>query len=47
LDTFDWYSPRYEIRLSHAAVADSLRRAGLTDVASAPGLAWGRVAESP
>jgi len=41
LDTFDWYSPRYEIRQSHTAVADILRRAGLTEVASEPGLAWG------
>ncbi len=43
LDTFDWYSPRYEIRQSHAAVADILRRSGLEGVESAPGLAWGRM----
>ena len=43
LDTFDWYSPRYEIRQSHLAVADVLRRAGLAEVNSAPGLAWGRM----
>lgn len=40
LDTFDWYSPRYEIRQSHASVAALLQRAGLRDVRSAPGLAW-------
>jgi SAM-dependent methyltransferase len=43
LDTFDWYSPRYEFRQSHATVADILRRFGLKDVESAPGLAWGRM----
>lgn len=42
LDTFDWYSPRYEIRQSHAQVAAILRRAGLANVTSAPGLAWGQ-----
>ncbi len=47
LDTFDWYSPRYEFRQSRAAVADILRRSGLEDVASAPGLAWGRMPASP
>jgi SAM-dependent methyltransferase len=40
LDTFDWYSPRYEIRQSHASIAALLQRAGLSDVQSAPGLAW-------
>jgi 2-polyprenyl-3-methyl-5-hydroxy-6-metoxy-1,4-benzoquinol methylase/uncharacterized protein YbaR (Trm112 family) len=40
LDTFDWYSPRYEIRQSHARVAALLRRAGLDNVDSRPGLAW-------
>ena len=42
LDTFDWYSPRYEIRQVHSTVADILRRSGLMDVESVPGLAWGR-----
>jgi 2-polyprenyl-3-methyl-5-hydroxy-6-metoxy-1,4-benzoquinol methylase len=42
LDTFDWYSPRYEIRQSHAQVATILRCAGLANVTSAPGLAWGQ-----
>ncbi len=41
LDTFDWYSPRYEKRQRHTEVAEILRRAGLVDVASIPGLAWG------
>lgn len=40
LDTFDWYSPRYEIRQSHTRVADLLRRNGLEKVESRPGLAW-------
>lgn len=40
LDTFDWYTPRYEIRQSHTSVAALLRSAGLRDVRSAPGLAW-------
>lgn len=40
LDTFDWYSPRYEIRQEHTKVAALLHAAGLTDVDSAPGLAW-------
>lgn len=47
LDTFDWYSPRYEFRQSHVKVADILRRAGLEAVDSAPGLAWGRAAAGP
>lgn len=40
LDTFDWYSPRYEIRQSHQRVAALLREAGLAEIDSAPGLAW-------
>jgi 2-polyprenyl-3-methyl-5-hydroxy-6-metoxy-1,4-benzoquinol methylase len=40
LDTFDWYTPRYEIRQSHTRVAALLRQTGLSDVQSAPGLAW-------
>ncbi len=40
LDTFDWYTPRYEIRQRHADVAALLRRAGLEKVESRPGLAW-------
>lgn len=40
LDTFDWYSPRYEIRQSHARVANLLRTLGLEQVDSRPGLAW-------
>lgn len=42
LDTFDWYSPQYEFRQSHMTVANVLRQAGLEDVTSAPGLAWGK-----
>lgn len=41
LDTFDWYSPRYEKRQKHTDVAEILRGAGLVEVESAPGLAWG------
>lgn len=40
LDTFDWYSPRYEIRQVHSSVAALLRDAGLIEVESQPGLAW-------
>lgn len=40
LDTFDWYSPRYEIRQSHWQVASLLRESGLAEVDSQPGLAW-------
>jgi SAM-dependent methyltransferase len=40
LDTFDWYSPRYEIRQSHTRVASLLRTLGLEQVDSRPGLAW-------
>jgi len=40
LDTFDWYSPRYEIRQSHRRIAELLRQAGLLEVESRPGLAW-------
>ena len=43
LDTFDWYSPRYENRQSHDEVAGILRRLGLANVESAPGLAWGQM----
>jgi 2-polyprenyl-3-methyl-5-hydroxy-6-metoxy-1,4-benzoquinol methylase/uncharacterized protein YbaR (Trm112 family) len=40
LDTFDWYSPRYEIRQSHQEVASLLRRVGgLAEVESEPGIA--------
>jgi len=45
LDTFDWYSPRYETRQKHTDVAEILRRAGLVEVASVPGLAWARRSE--
>lgn len=41
LDTFDWYSPRYEIRQAHTRVAELLRSRGLENVESQPGLAWG------
>jgi 2-polyprenyl-3-methyl-5-hydroxy-6-metoxy-1,4-benzoquinol methylase/uncharacterized protein YbaR (Trm112 family) len=54
LDTFDWYSPRYETRQDHRRVADLLRGLGLDQVDSAPGLAWavqagpeGRAGASP
>lgn len=40
LDTFDWYSPRYEIRQSHTRIAALLRTLGLEQVDSSPGLAW-------
>lgn len=40
LDTFDWYSPRYEIRQSHQRIAALLRELGLAQVESRPGLAW-------
>lgn len=40
LDTFDWYSPRYELRQSHRQVAALLREAGLAEIDSQPGLAW-------
>lgn len=40
LDTFDWYSPRYEIRQSHARIASLLRSLGLEQVDSRPGVAW-------
>ncbi len=40
LDTFDWYSPRYEIRQSHTRIASLLRALGLAEVESRPGLAW-------
>ena len=42
LDTFDWYGARFEKRQHHDRVADILTDAGLADVESAPGLAWGR-----
>lgn len=46
LDTFDWYSPRYEIRQVHSMVAEILKRRGLMDVESAPGVARGRRPEN-
>lgn len=42
LDTFDWYSPRYEIRQDHRKVAALLEGAGLEQVAARPGLATAR-----
>ncbi|WP_041042102.1 methyltransferase domain-containing protein [Paramagnetospirillum magnetotacticum] len=42
LDTFDWLNPHYEICQDHREVADLLRGLGVDEVASAPGLAWGR-----
>lgn len=42
LDTFDWYSPRYEIAQDHRAVAALLREAGLAEVEAAPGIARAR-----
>jgi 2-polyprenyl-3-methyl-5-hydroxy-6-metoxy-1,4-benzoquinol methylase/uncharacterized protein YbaR (Trm112 family) len=41
LDTFDWYSPRYEISQDHHEVARLLADAGLVDIASSPGIARG------
>ncbi len=38
LDTFDWYSPRYEKRQHHREVAALLREAGLVDVRARPGV---------
>jgi 2-polyprenyl-3-methyl-5-hydroxy-6-metoxy-1,4-benzoquinol methylase len=46
LDTFDWYSPRYEIRQKHEDVAALLESLGLADVDSAVGLAWAKKPES-
>jgi SAM-dependent methyltransferase len=42
LDTFDWYSPRYEIAQDHRAVAALLAASGLTGVHSADGIARAR-----
>lgn len=42
LDTFDWYSPRYENRQRHHEVAGLLKDIGLDEVDSTDGLAWGR-----
>ena len=42
LDTFDWYGPRHEKRQHHRDVITLLDKAGLIDVAGAPGLAWAR-----
>jgi hypothetical protein len=47
LDTFDWYSPRYEKRQDHRAVVGLLKALGLADVSGAPGLAWARMPEVP
>jgi SAM-dependent methyltransferase len=41
LDTFDWYSPRYELCQRHRRVRSLLEALGLEDVDSRPGLAWG------
>ena len=41
LDTFDWYSARYEKRQNHKCVAKLLASEGLESVSSEPGLAWG------
>ena len=46
LDTFDWYGPKYEIRQNHQEVAELVRKAGLIEVESQSGLAWGRKAEN-
>src|SRR5262249_23888637 len=40
LDTFDWFNPRYEICQDHREVAKLLNEIGLSEVGSAPGLAW-------
>jgi len=42
LDTFDWYSPRYEKRQDHRAVVALLKDLGLDDVSGESGLAWAR-----
>lgn len=42
LDTFDWYNPRYEKAQHHRAVGSLLAAAGLTDIATAPGIARAR-----
>ena len=41
LDTFDWYSARYEKRQVHKCVAKLLSKEGLECVSSETGLAWG------
>ena len=47
LNTFDWYSPRYEKRQRHEQVKRVLKNIGLEDVESRPGLAWADVPETP
>ncbi|MEO5373535.1 MAG: methyltransferase domain-containing protein [Alphaproteobacteria bacterium] len=47
LDTFDWYSPRYENRQRHHEVANLLRKMGLKEVDSADGLAWAKRGDTP
>lgn len=42
LDTFDWYSPRYEKRQDHRAVVALLKELGLDDASGQNGLAWAR-----
>lgn len=42
LDTFDWYSPRYEKRQNHRRLARLVEEAGLDDVASRPGVVTAR-----
>lgn len=42
LDTFDWYNPRFEHAQDHRAVGALLKRAGLTDIVTAPGIARAR-----
>jgi 2-polyprenyl-3-methyl-5-hydroxy-6-metoxy-1,4-benzoquinol methylase len=42
LDTFDWYSPRFERPQDHRAVAGLLRGLGLTDVEATPGITRAR-----
>jgi 2-polyprenyl-3-methyl-5-hydroxy-6-metoxy-1,4-benzoquinol methylase len=42
LDTFDWYSPRYELRQRKQRIRELLSELGLMDVAVADGLGWAR-----
>jgi hypothetical protein len=41
LDTFDWYSPRYELRQDHRRIAHVAAAAGLVDLEASPGIVRG------
>lgn len=45
LDTFDWYSPRYERRQKHSRVATLLNELGLAEVRTRPGIAQAHMPE--